>query len=173
MLRYLVAGNLNFDMKVYTRPTVDVSFSPLVIWCSIDGSINLEMLKPTVECIPNIEATVVCCHRVRRVKNSVNFKWVRLCLKETPCMLAGLVRSRDGSRDDTGTHFMNLPSPNVQSEVNVKTFILNITIHTDILQYCTSNISLCQIGSILCFTPISTNSVHGYITLGCLEWWSL
>jgi hypothetical protein len=38
-------------------------------------------------------------------------------------MLAGLVRSRDGSRDDTGTHFMNLPSPNVQSEVNVKTFI--------------------------------------------------
>ncbi|KAJ9579426.1 hypothetical protein L9F63_024466, partial [Diploptera punctata] len=27
-----------------------------------------------------------------------------------------LVRSRDGSRDDTGTHFMNLPSPNVQSE---------------------------------------------------------
>ena len=38
-------------------------------------------------------------------------------------MLTGLVRSRDGSRDDTGTHFMNLPSPNVQSEVNVEPFV--------------------------------------------------
>ncbi|PNF21116.1 Pleckstrin homology domain-containing family G member 7 [Cryptotermes secundus] len=33
----------------------------------------------------------------------------------------GLVRSRDGSRDDTGTHFMNLPSPNVQSEGDQET----------------------------------------------------
>lgn len=80
MLRYLVAGNLNFDMKVCTRPTVDVSFSPLVIWCSIDGSINLEMLKQTVEYIPNIEANVVRCHRVRRVKNSVHFKCVCVCI---------------------------------------------------------------------------------------------
>ncbi|GLG97377.1 hypothetical protein R5R35_009368 [Gryllus longicercus] len=31
----------------------------------------------------------------------------------------GLVRSRDGSRDDTGTHYMNLPSPNVQNEDSV------------------------------------------------------
>jgi len=49
-------------------------------------------------------------------------------------MLAGLVRSRDGSRDDTGTHFMNLPSPNVQSEVNVKPFISNISMHVYALQ---------------------------------------
>ncbi|XP_069692968.1 uncharacterized protein [Periplaneta americana] len=33
----------------------------------------------------------------------------------------GLVRSRDGSRDDTGTHFMNLPSPNVQNEGDQET----------------------------------------------------
>jgi hypothetical protein len=79
------------------------------------------MLKLAVESIANIETNVVWCHGVRRVKTSVHFRCV--CLKETPCMLAGLVRSRDGSRDDTGTHFMNLPSPNVQSEVNVKNFI--------------------------------------------------
>ncbi|XP_046406302.1 uncharacterized protein LOC124171204 [Ischnura elegans] len=30
----------------------------------------------------------------------------------------GLVRSRDGSREGGGTHYMNLPSPNVQSEGN-------------------------------------------------------
>nr|CAD7200811.1 unnamed protein product [Timema douglasi] len=29
---------------------------------------------------------------------------------------SGLVRSRDGSRDESGTHYMNLPSPNVQNE---------------------------------------------------------
>jgi hypothetical protein len=50
-------------------------------------------------------------------------------------MLAGLVRSRDGSRDDTGTHFMNLPSPNVQSEVNVKPFIENLSIHFYLFRY--------------------------------------
>ncbi|XP_068082130.1 rho guanine nucleotide exchange factor 11 [Anabrus simplex] len=33
----------------------------------------------------------------------------------------GLVRSRDGSRDDSGTHYMNLPSPNVQNEGDQET----------------------------------------------------
>jgi hypothetical protein len=93
-----------------------------------------------------------------------------VCLKETPCMLAGLVRSRDGSRDDTGTHFMNLPSPNVQSEVNVKTFILNICIHVCVL-HCSIVLQIlagpCQIGLFVCLTLISTNSVH--LILGYFE----
>ena len=55
-------------MTVGTRPTVDVSFPPLVIWWSIDGSINLEMLKLAVERIYNIEANVMWCHRVRACK---------------------------------------------------------------------------------------------------------
>jgi hypothetical protein len=48
---------------------------------------------------------------------------VEIIAKYQIFMFAGLVRSRDGSRDDTGTHFMNLPSPNVQSEVITKSLI--------------------------------------------------
>jgi hypothetical protein len=62
----------------------------------------------------------VCKVLVRsQCRNNTDYVRV-LKARARACVFAGLVRSRDGSRDDTGTHFMNLPSPNVQSDVSTE-----------------------------------------------------